>query len=106
MQSIIKHGLVAQQLTCEYLLIKVIVFGKTKDYCSNQWASIVKDQRWSWEGLLPYFKKSETLHVGELPVDMDLHGGNGSINVSTFFDSGKKMLDTNDTEQHADLISY
>ena len=56
---------------------------------SNQWADLVGDRRWSWEGLLPYFKKSETFYPAKSnTADLEkYHGFDGPIKVSHFFSS-------------------
>ncbi|KAF4635110.1 hypothetical protein G7Y89_g2998 [Cudoniella acicularis] len=47
--------------------------GNAADY--NLWAKIVGDESWSYERLLPYFKKTET----HFDPDADQHGHNGPI---------------------------
>ncbi|CZR63321.1 related to alcohol oxidase [Phialocephala subalpina] len=51
----------------------------------DRWASEVGDKRWSWEGLLPYFKKTETFippKSGSQENRPDIHGYDGPITVS------------------------
>lgn len=54
---------------------------------SDQWADLVQDRRWSWNGLLPYFKRVETWYPsvemkkrGLLAIDS--HGDRGPIKVA------------------------
>ncbi|KAH6722993.1 glucose dehydrogenase [Leptodontidium sp. MPI-SDFR-AT-0119] len=56
----------------------------------DRWAQEVGDKRWSWNGLLPYFKRSETFIPGK---DMsqeksEAHGYSGPIKVSHVSSSG------------------
>ncbi|KAH7355209.1 glucose dehydrogenase [Rhexocercosporidium sp. MPI-PUGE-AT-0058] len=56
----------------------------------DQWAYEVGDERWSWNGLVPYFKRSETFIPGK---DMsqeksEAHGYSGPIKVSHVSSSG------------------
>lgn len=51
---------------------------------SDRWAEEVGDRRWSWEGMLPYFKRVETFipskEMGKAKRG-DLHGNDGPITV-------------------------
>ncbi|OCK84792.1 GMC oxidoreductase [Lepidopterella palustris CBS 459.81] len=49
----------------------------------DQWSSLVEDPRWSWAGMLPYFKKSESFHQGEQMVDLSLHAPDGPVKISS-----------------------
>ncbi|KAF8848596.1 hypothetical protein BDZ45DRAFT_698268 [Acephala macrosclerotiorum] len=52
---------------------------------SDRWAPEVGDKRWSWEGLLPYFKKSETFippKIGNQDKQPRVHGYDGPVTVS------------------------
>jgi choline dehydrogenase-like flavoprotein len=51
--------------------------GDMKDY--DQWASTVGDDRWSYKGLLPYFKKTEYFHM--TGADPEQHGFDGPMQV-------------------------
>jgi|SRR5471030_76995 len=50
--------------------------GSRLDY--ERWAAATGDTGWSWDGLLPYFKKQE----GNLRYDNASHGGDGPLKVS------------------------
>ncbi|KAL4963454.1 GMC family oxidoreductase [Aspergillus stella-maris] len=62
--------------------------GSPGDY--NLWGELIGDDTWSWEGLLPYFKKSETFtppteaQQKELGISFDLnaHGSTGPVQAS------------------------
>ena len=43
----------------------------------DKWAKDVGDPRWSYESMLPYFKRSETYHDGN--KNPDIHGYEGPI---------------------------
>ncbi|KAH8672128.1 putative glucose dehydrogenase [Tricladium varicosporioides] len=51
--------------------------GDAADY--DEWSSIVGDSRWSYAGLLPFFKKSETYF--EKNANSDQHGFKGPIHI-------------------------
>ncbi|KAI8725418.1 GMC-OxRdtase-N domain-containing protein [Fusarium sp. LHS14.1] len=60
----------------------------------DKWAEIAGDRRWSWEGMLPYFKTNETFipsatQKGFQRENKDFHGTEGPIKVSHPSDSGK-----------------
>jgi hypothetical protein len=59
-------------------MAKSLLNGKRKP-----WAKLVGDNRWSWFGVLPYFKKSKTFYPAKSnTVDMEkLHGFEGPIKV-------------------------
>jgi choline dehydrogenase-like flavoprotein len=51
---------------------------------SDRWAEEVGDERWSWNALLLYFKKTETFIPGMEMVQgkrEDIHGYEGPIKV-------------------------
>ncbi|KAL2815099.1 hypothetical protein BJX63DRAFT_169417 [Aspergillus granulosus] len=52
--------------------------GDAIDY--NQWAKIVGDNRWSYDGLLPYFRKSEAFF--DANADSVQHGFHGPVHVT------------------------
>ncbi|KAG4437105.1 hypothetical protein IFR05_007403 [Cadophora sp. M221] len=56
----------------------------------DRWAQEVGDKRWSWNGLLPYFKRSETFIPGkDMPQEKsEAHGYSGPIKVSHVSSSG------------------
>ena len=60
--------------------------GDAKDY--DDWATIVSDRRWSWEGMLPYLRKIE--HHHDPNVDLSVHGRNGPIHTSSVSFSGRR----------------
>lgn len=53
--------------------------GHSKDY--DHWADVVGDDRWSYEGLLPFFKRSETHY--DPGGDRNQHGFDGPIKTSS-----------------------
>ncbi|KAB8263847.1 hypothetical protein BDV32DRAFT_146150 [Aspergillus pseudonomiae] len=53
--------------------------GDATDY--DDWARIVGDQRWSYHGLLPYFRKSESFFDSK--ADPKQHGFEGPIHVTS-----------------------
>jgi choline dehydrogenase-like flavoprotein len=59
--------------------------GDAKDY--EDWATLVGDRRWSWEGFLPYFRKTE--HHHDPNVDLKLHGRNGPVHTASVSSSGR-----------------
>ncbi|KAL2851237.1 hypothetical protein BJX68DRAFT_254844 [Aspergillus pseudodeflectus] len=62
--------------------------GSPGDY--DIWGELIGDNSWSWAGLLPYFKKSETFMPPTLEqqieygitFDMDVHGTSGPVQSS------------------------
>jgi choline dehydrogenase-like flavoprotein len=62
--------------------------GDARDY--DQWAGMVGDRRWSYDGLLPYFRKSETFF--DRDADGAQHGFDGPIHVTAVSEgpSGRK----------------
>ncbi|RSL55913.1 hypothetical protein CEP54_009122 [Fusarium duplospermum] len=60
----------------------------------DQWAEVAGDRRWSWEGMLPYFKVNEafirsTTQRSFQEDNLELHGSDGPITVSHPSNSGK-----------------
>ncbi|RWA09196.1 hypothetical protein EKO27_g5909 [Xylaria grammica] len=47
----------------------------------DEWAEIVGDKRWSWEGFKPWFRKTE--HFYALDADADEHGFDGPMYVTS-----------------------
>jgi choline dehydrogenase-like flavoprotein len=50
------------------------------------WAEEVGDPRWSWKGMLPYFKRTESFIPGRdmrKDTDFKVHGRDGPITVNT-----------------------
>lgn len=62
--------------------------GNAADY--NLWAKTVADPSWSYDGLLPYFKKSET-HF-DANIDTTIHGTKGPIHNASVSSSSPKRL--------------
>ncbi|KAI1414163.1 GMC oxidoreductase [Hypoxylon sp. FL1857] len=58
--------------------------GAKADY--DSWAEIVNDQRWSYEGLLPYFKKTETWYNSNNPEG---HGQDGALHIESPLAKGR-----------------
>ena len=54
--------------------------GHAADY--DHWAELVEDQRWSYEWLLPYFRRIETCYDPD-NGDRQQHGFNGPIHTTT-----------------------
>ena len=52
--------------------------GHSQDY--GHWAELVQDRRWSYEGMLPYFKRSETHYDAD--GDKEQHGFEGPIKTA------------------------
>ncbi|KAL8665434.1 MAG: hypothetical protein Q9168_007706 [Polycauliona sp. 1 TL-2023] len=60
--------------------------GDARDY--DQWAATVGDKRWSYTGLLPYFKKSEKhFQAGQAPEN---RGSDGPMRITSVFESDPK----------------
>ena len=53
--------------------------GDASDY--DEWAKVVGDDRWSYKGLLPFFRKSE--HYFNTRADPETHGFDGPIHVTS-----------------------
>ena len=52
--------------------------------CSNDydlWASVVEDEEWSFNSMLPYFRKTETFYDGS--ANKNVHGFDGPIQVTS-----------------------
>jgi choline dehydrogenase-like flavoprotein len=60
--------------------------GDSKDY--EDWARLVGDERWSWEGFLPYFCKTET-HF-DASDSSKYHGYAGPVPTASVTSSGRK----------------
>lgn len=87
--------------------------GRAIDY--NRWAEAVNDSSWSFQNVLPYFKRSEDFHPTdpEAPVNYAYHSTGGNWNVEhhlpsiplkyVFMDAnaelGRNFSDYNDPEQ-------
>ncbi|OJJ02478.1 hypothetical protein ASPVEDRAFT_41970 [Aspergillus versicolor CBS 583.65] len=60
--------------------------GDAKDY--DLWADTVKDDRWSFKGLLPYFRRSESFF--DRSADAAYHGFDGPVRVTSVSASDPK----------------
>ncbi|KAF2026476.1 putative glucose dehydrogenase [Setomelanomma holmii] len=60
--------------------------GDVQDY--DEWARNVKDQRWSYNSLLPYFKRCETHH--DPNADPEQHGFDGPVHTTSVTSSGRE----------------
>jgi choline dehydrogenase-like flavoprotein len=61
--------------------------GDRRDY--DAWAEEVGDPRWSYDGLLPYFKRCES-HF-DLGGDVEQHGFDGPVKTASVSASGRKF---------------
>ncbi|KAI1105747.1 GMC oxidoreductase [Jackrogersella minutella] len=52
----------------------------------DSWADIVGDQRWSYEGQLPYFKKTEKWYNNE---NTEAHGQDGALHIESPTSTGR-----------------
>ncbi|KAG5897962.1 hypothetical protein JTB14_013536 [Gonioctena quinquepunctata] len=64
-------------------LINGQVYSRGSSLDFDKWAKLVKDARWSYGRILPYFKKSESFHHRdkEAPVVDWVHGKDGLLNI-------------------------
>ena len=69
-------------------LIGLWLRGDSKDY--DSWARTVGDRRWSYNGLLPYFRKTEEYHTRD--VDAQQHGFDGPVTTASPTSAGRKYL--------------
>ncbi|KAH7384203.1 putative glucose dehydrogenase [Phaeosphaeria sp. MPI-PUGE-AT-0046c] len=60
--------------------------GDALDY--DKWAHEVGDERWSYNGLLPYFRRTETHH--DANADPEQHGFEGPIHTASVSTSGRE----------------
>ncbi|KAI4263966.1 MAG: hypothetical protein L6R42_000909 [Xanthoria sp. 1 TBL-2021] len=60
--------------------------GDARDY--DQWAKLVGDERWSYKGLLPYFRKSENHFKAKQAPEH--RGSDGPIRITSVFESDPK----------------
>ncbi|OAL05461.1 glucose-methanol-choline oxidoreductase-like protein [Phaeosphaeriaceae sp. SRC1lsM3a] len=61
--------------------------GDALDY--DEWAREVGDDRWSYSGLLPYFRRTETHY--DAKADPEQHGFEGPIHTASVSASGRKF---------------
>ena len=59
--------------------------GDARDY--DTWAALAGDSRWSYNGLLPYFQKSENHHSRD--VNKEQHGFDGPVSTASATSSGR-----------------
>ncbi|RDW95014.1 hypothetical protein BP5796_00777 [Coleophoma crateriformis] len=62
--------------------------GDAQDY--DDWAALVGDQRWSYQGLLPYFRKTEHYHDGGKSVES--HGYDGTVPTASVSSSRRNYV--------------
>ncbi|KAK8001172.1 hypothetical protein PG991_013394 [Apiospora marii] len=62
----------------------------------DSWADLVHDQRWSYDGQLPYFKKTEKWYNDELA---DQHGHDGRFHIESPLSTGRVYPLAGMTEQ-------
>jgi len=60
---------------CSLINAMIYMRGQKRDY--DQWAALTGDTAWSWESVLPYFRKHEDSHRGS----GQFHGSGGEIRV-------------------------
>lgn len=60
--------------------------GDKNDY--DSWSRLVGDPKWSYEGMLPYFKKAETHHTASHGEEQ--HGFNGPMQTNSHTSAGRK----------------
>src|ERR1700761_3523261 len=64
--------------------------GPREDY--DDWASVVDDKRWSYEGMLPYFKKTESCQDKPTKEAVEQHGFDGPISNIRISQSSEKRI--------------
>lgn len=62
--------------------------GSSFDY--DRWGALVEDSRWGYQGLLPYFKKTETYFKGG--HNNEQHGSQGPVFTATVKSSGPNRI--------------
>ena len=60
--------------------------GDASDY--DAWAELVNDSKWSYKGLLPYFRKIENYHTSDL--DVKEHGYEGPVHTQSVSSTGRE----------------
>uniref|UniRef100_W4VSE4 Putative GMC oxidoreductase n=1 Tax=Phaedon cochleariae TaxID=80249 RepID=W4VSE4_PHACE len=91
-------------------LINGAVYERGMPSTFDEWADITNDPTWSYDNVLPLFKKSEDFHLRNpnTPVEWEYHGRGGYLNVeqkipedfmTTLFLQGHRELGT-------DIIDY
>jgi choline dehydrogenase-like flavoprotein len=59
--------------------------GDANDY--DAWSKLVNDPKWSYRGMLPYFRRAE--HYHNTTVESDQHGHNGPVYTQSISSSGR-----------------
>ncbi|CAH1119689.1 unnamed protein product [Phaedon cochleariae] len=74
-------------------LIDDLVYSRGSSIDFDKWAKYVKDERWSYKQVLPYFKKSEkyTHRDRRSPVVNSMHGKKGLLSVSNFLPESPQL---------------
>ncbi|XP_014217222.1 glucose dehydrogenase [FAD, quinone]-like [Copidosoma floridanum] len=79
--------------------LMLAVRGNKQDY--NDWAELTGDNSWSYEGMLPYFKKMENFNNDWIEYNGTYHGSGGPVHIThpnyrsalaeAFIEAGKEM---------------
>lgn len=61
-----------------------MLYSRGNEVAYQKWSDLLEDQSWTYENVLPYFKKSEnfTRRDFRAPIDVDYHGYDGPVHVS------------------------
>lgn len=64
-------------------LINGLVYSRGSSIDFDRWADVVQDQRWSYDQVLPYFRRTENFFHRDIdaPVTKNVHGTGGLLNV-------------------------
>ncbi|KAJ8916064.1 hypothetical protein NQ315_010932, partial [Exocentrus adspersus] len=93
-------------------LINGLIYSRGHPADYDRWADLLNDSSWSYDNVLPYFKKSEDLHVTdeEAPLDYQYHSSGGfwsvehhkpSIQIEYVFLEANKELGYNLTDYNS-----
>lgn len=65
-------------------LINCLLYTRGSEYDYERWSKLLNDSSWSFENLLPYFKKSEnfTRTNFQVPFDVNYHGFHGPLHMT------------------------
>ncbi|XP_023247182.1 glucose dehydrogenase [FAD, quinone] [Copidosoma floridanum] len=79
--------------------VMIAVRGNKHDY--NEWAELTGDNSWSYEGMLPYFKKMENFNNDWIEYNRSYHGSGGPVHIThpnyrsvlaeAFIEAGKEI---------------